>query len=278
MWIDPQNVTIPFAVLAGFFSFLSPCVLPLMPAYIGYLTAQAAHTVSGSMSPAAAVNSDGSAAAAPAMAPSRWLIVLHGLFFVLGFSVVFVLIGITAGVLGQLSLAFIQNRIWITRLGGLIVIILGLHMMGVIRIPFLYYDTRNQELPKRELGLFGSSLMGFTFAAGWSPCIGPFLSSIWFLGSATGSVGRAIVLLMAYAAGLGIPFLLAAFMIEQSSGVFKKLKKHMRKIEIASGALIIVIGLMIMFGVVTSLSAQFASGTDMTIAIDEWLVRLAGGE
>jgi cytochrome c-type biogenesis protein len=277
MYIEPQSVTIPFALLAGLFSFISPCVLPLVPAYIGYLTAQAAASASSQMVPAGA-DIDGGIGTPVTISPARWLVVLHGLFFVIGFSIVFILIGISAGAIGQLSRALIINRDWITRIGGLLIIVLGLHTLGVIRIPFLYYDTRKQQMPRQDLGLLGSSVMGFTFAAGWSPCIGPFLAAMWTLGSATGSVAQAMVLLGFYAAGLGIPFLLTAIMIDRASGGLRKMQKHMRKVEIASGALLIVLGLVLFFGFIQILSQPLADLTDVTIAIDEWLVRLAGGE
>jgi cytochrome c-type biogenesis protein len=277
MYIEPQSVTIPFALLAGLFSFISPCVLPLVPAYIGYLTAQAAASASSQMAPTAA-GIDGNTATPVTSSPARWLVVLHGLFFVIGFSIVFILIGISAGAIGQLSRALIINRDWITRIGGLLIIVLGLHTLGVIRIPFLYYDTRKQQMPRQDLGLLGSAIMGFTFAAGWSPCIGPFLAAMWTLGSATGSVAQAMVLLAFYAAGLGIPFLLTAIMIDRASGGLRKMQKHMRKVEIASGALLIVLGLILFGGFIQILSQPLANLTDVTIAIDEWLVGLAGGQ
>jgi cytochrome c-type biogenesis protein len=277
MYIEPQSVTIPFALLAGLFSFISPCVLPLVPAYIGYLTAQAGASASSQMVPAAS-GIEGGTDTFVTVSPSRWLVVLHGLFFVLGFSIVFVLIGISAGAVGQLSRVLIVNRDWITRIGGLLIIVLGLHTLGVIRIPFLYYDTRKQQMPRQEMGLIGSSVMGFTFAAGWSPCIGPFLAAMWTLGSATGSVGQAMILLGFYAAGLGIPFLLTALLIDRASGGLRKMQKHMRKVEIVSGALLIVLGLVLFFGFIQILSQPLANLTDVTIAIDEWLVSLAGGQ
>lgn len=270
----PQTVTIPFAMLAGLFSFVSPCVLPLVPAYIGYLSAQATSTIGSSL----VTQTAGSQSAAGAEAsPSRWAVALHGLFFVLGFSVIFLLLGITAGAIGQLGNAFFANRDWVSRIGGILIIVLGLHTMGVIRIPFLYYDTRRQEAPRQEYGLLGSALMGLTFAAGWSPCIGPFLTAIFALGADTASVGQAMILLMAYAAGLGIPFLLTALLIDQASASLRKLQKHMRKVEIASGVLLIAIGILVFMGSMQRLSAYFTSWTEFSINLDNWLVQLSGG-
>ncbi len=272
MFIDPASVTLPLAVLAGLVSFVSPCVLPLVPAYIGYLTGQAAHSASSTL---AMVGAGAAASAAPK--PSRWTVFLHGLFFVLGFSMIFVVLGITAGAIGQLGRQFLQATDWILRIGGLLIIVLGLHMMGVIRIPFLYYDTRRQSPPRHELGYLGSLFMGITFSAGWSPCLGPILAGMLTLGASTASAGRAAVLLTAYALGLGIPFLLTALLLERATEQIRKLQKYMRIIEIVSGVLLIAVGVLVFSGAMQRLLAPLAGNTDLAIQLDEWLVRLAGG-
>lgn len=274
--IDPSAVTLPLALLAGFMSFISPCVLPLVPAYIGYLTGQAANTASSTLAVAGAGAPAGSQAPAQT-APSRSIVFLHGLFFVLGFAIVFVLLGITAGAVGQLGRQFLQASDWIMRIGGLLIIVLGLHTMGVIRIPFLYYDTRRQTKPKHELGYLGSLFMGVTFSAGWSPCLGPILAAMLTLGASTGSASRAAVLLGAYALGLGIPFLLTALLLDRMAGGMRRLQKHMRVIEIVSGVLLIGVGVLVFSGTMQRLLAPLAGNTDLTIAIDEWLVNLVGG-
>ncbi len=271
-YIEPTAVTIPLAVLAGVLSFISPCVLPLVPAYIGYLTGQATNTASGTLAVAGAGGE-----ASTVARPSRWIIFLHGLFFVLGFGAVFVLLGITAGAIGQIGAQFWQARDWITRIGGLLIIVLGLHTMGVIRIPFLYYDTRKQTKPRHELGYAGSLFMGVTFAAGWSPCLGPILGAMLTLGASTGSVGRATILLAAYALGLGLPFLLAALLLDRATDQIRKLQKHMHIIEIVSGVLLIAVGLAIFFGVMQRFFAPLAANsTNLVFKLDEWLVGLAG--
>jgi cytochrome c-type biogenesis protein len=271
-YIDPSAVTIPLAMLAGFISFISPCVLPLVPAYIGYLTGQAANTAGGALAVAGA----GGEATAAAQ-PSRWIIFLHGLFFVLGFGLIFVLLGITAGAIGQIGAQFWQARDWVMRIGGLLIVVLGLHTMGVIRIPFLYYDTRKQTKPRHELGYAGSLFMGVTFAAGWSPCLGPILGAMLTLGSATGSVGRAAILLTGYALGLGIPFLLAALLLDRATEQLRKIQKHMRIVEIASGVLLIAVGIIIFTGTMQRFLAPLASNsTNLTFKLDEWLAGLAG--
>ncbi len=275
MAINSTSVTLPLAILAGLLSFVSPCVLPLVPAYIGYLTGQAANTTSSSLAMAGA-GADGGETALPST-PSRWIIFLHGVFFVLGFALVFVLFGISAGALGQVARQFIRARDWIDRIGGLLIIVLGLHTMGVIRIPFLYYDTRKQQPPRHELGYLGSALMGITFSAGWSPCVGPILGALLTLGASTGSAGRAAALLAAYAAGLGIPFLLTALLLDRVSGQLRKLQKYMRFIEIASGLLLIAIGILLFSGTLQQVFARYAgSSTDLTMRLDDWLTNLVG--
>jgi cytochrome c-type biogenesis protein len=271
-YIEPTAVTIPLAVLAGVLSFISPCVLPLVPAYIGYLTGQAAANTSGGTLAVAGAGSETSATAQA----SRWIVFLHGLFFVLGFGAVFVLLGITAGAIGQIGRQFWRATDWIMRIGGLLIIVLGLHTMGVIRIPFLYYDTRKQTRPRHELGFAGSLFMGVTFAAGWSPCLGPILAAMLTLGSTTGSAGRAAILLAAYALGLGIPFLLAALLLDRATEQLRKLQKHMRIIEIVSGVLLIAVGIIVFTGTMQRLFAPLAGNTDLVIKLDEWLVGLAG--
>jgi cytochrome c-type biogenesis protein len=273
MYIDPSQVTLPLAVLAGLLSFVSPCVLPLVPAYIGYLTGQAANTASSSL---AAVSPGGEAVAV--QKPGRWQVFLHGVFFVTGFSLIFILLGISAGVIGQLGRSFMQVTEWVLRIGGLLIIVLGLHTMGVIRIPFLYYDTRRQSQPRPELGYLGSVFMGITFSAGWSPCLGPILAAMLTLGATTGSVGRATFLLAAYALGLGIPFLLTALLLDRATGQLRRLQKYMRVIEIISGILLIIIGILIFTGTLQQLIAPLTGGSDLSIRLDEWLVDLAGGE
>ncbi len=272
MTVDPSSVTIPLALLAGLLSFVSPCVLPLVPAYIGYLTGQAANTVSASL-----VTATGEGTL-PRARPSRWTVFLHGVFFVLGFSLIFVLvIGISAGAIGEFSRRFLRASEWVLRAGGVLIILLGLHTMGVFRIPFLYYDTRRQAPPRSEWGFLGSAFMGVTFAAGWSPCLGPILAAMMTLGASTGSVGRAVILLSAYALGLGIPFLLTALLLDRATKHLRKLQKFMRPIEIASGILLILIGVLVFSGTLQAFFARFAGNTDLAITLDRWLVNLVGG-
>jgi cytochrome c-type biogenesis protein len=275
MYIDPQSITIPLAFLAGLLSFVSPCILPLVPVYIGYLTGQAANTTHNALAASTAAPEAGSST--PTYTP-RWEVLLHAIFFVVGFSIVFLILGISAGAIGQLRLGFIDVRGWIARLGGILIVVLGLHTMGVIRIPFLYYDTRRQMAPRPELGYLGSLLMGITFAAGWTPCLGPALSALWLMGSTTGSIGQAAVMLSVYAMGLGIPFLLTAILLDRATVQLRRLRKYMRLIEIASGILLIAVGVMVFTDMTRHLAVWFSASQSLSMELDAWLVQLAGGK
>lgn len=237
--MDTSNLSLGLAFLAGLASFLSPCVFSLVPAYIGYLGGR----VAGS------TDSKGT---------NRWLTLSHGLAFVLGFSVVFVLLGITTSALGAL---LYDARDWIAKIGGLVVIIFGLHMIGVFRIPFLEYDTRRQELPDPKLGYLSSALMGVFFSAGWSPCVGPVLGSILTLSFTGGSVSQGAALLTSYSAGLAIPFLLAALAIGWVGNIIRRYGRVMRYVEIAMGVVLIIVGVMLLLGTFEQI-AQFGFWVD----------------
>lgn len=220
------NITLGLAFLAGLASFLSPCVFSLVPAYVGYLGGRAAGGEGG--------------------ANSRLVTFLHGLAFVLGFSVVFVGLGVGAALLGGV---LYDMRFILTRVGGGVVVLFGLHMIGIVRIPFLEYDTRVQSLPNPRYGYLSSALMGVFFSAGWSPCVGPVLGAILTLVLNGGSVAMGAVMLSAYSAGLAVPFLLAALSIGWVGVTLRKYGKAMRYVEIAMGVILIVVGIMLFFGI-----------------------------
>jgi cytochrome c-type biogenesis protein len=161
---------------------------------------------------------------------------------------VFVLLGLGAGLLGSVRGAFVSNLTVINYIGGAFIVILGLHTMGVITIPFLAYDTRKQVAPRGDLGYAGSGLMGVFFSAGWSPCIGPILGAVLTLGFSEESVGRAALLLGSYSAGLGIPFLLTALAMDRATEYLRRFRKHMRKVEIVSGVFLIAVGVLVFSG------------------------------
>jgi cytochrome c-type biogenesis protein len=175
----------------------------------------------------------------------------HGLAFVLGFSVVFITLGVATSALGNVLFAL---RPWIARLGGLVVVVFGVHMTGAIRIPFLEYDTRRQEAPDVKLGYLSSALMGVFFSAGWSPCIGPVLGFILTLSFSGGSILQGASLLTAYSAGLAVPFLIAALGIGWVSITIRRYGRVMRIIEIVMGVVLIIVGIMLATGTFETLS------------------------
>lgn len=226
------NITMGLSFLAGLASFLSPCVFPLVPAYISYLGGR-------------------SALEDPEVERYRWNVFSHGLAFVLGFSLVFVILGITTSALGSL----LQDaREWVAKIGGIVVIIFGVHMTGLWRIPFLQYDLRKQSRPDRERGYLASLLMGVFFSAGWSPCVGPVLGAILTLSLSGGSVLTGAGLLSAYSAGLALPFLIAALGMGWVSEVLQRFGKVMHYVEVAMGAILIVVGVMLFLGTFETLA------------------------
>lgn len=226
------DVSIGLAFLAGLASFLSPCVFSLVPAYIGYLSGR-------------------SAVASLSQENNRWVTFSHGLAFVLGFSLVFIFLGIAASTLG----GFLYNiRFWLSKIGGIVVIIFGLHMTGLVRIKWFEYDLRRQDIPKNSQGYLASALMGIFFSAGWSPCVGPVLGAILTLALNGGSISKGVSLLSAYSAGLAIPFLLAAFGIGWVTVALRRYGKMMRYLEILMGVVLIIVGIMLFLGTFEQLS------------------------
>lgn len=220
------EISIGLAFLAGLASFLSPCVFSLVPAYIGYL--------------------GGRAAGGEISSNNRFITFTHGLAFVLGFSAVFVTLGVASSAFGRL---LFDLRFILSKVGGIVVIIFGLHMIGIFRIPFLEYDTRVQQVPDRKWGYLSSALMGVFFSAGWAPCVGPVLGAILTLALNGGSISTGIRLLSAYSAGLAIPFLLAALGVGWVSNTLRKYGKVMHYIEIAMGIVLVILGVMLFAGV-----------------------------
>lgn len=224
--MDIANVTIGLAFLAGLASFLSPCVFSLVPAYIGYL--------------------GGRAAGGEVTESNRFITFTHGLAFVLGFSIVFITLGVATSAFGRL---LFDLRFILSKVGGIVVIIFGLHMIGVFRIPFLEYDTRVQQVPDRKWGYLSSALMGVFFSAGWAPCVGPVLGAILTLALNGGSISTGVSLLSAYSAGLAIPFLIAALGVGWVSVTLKKYGKVMHYVEIGMGVVLVIIGVMLFSGI-----------------------------
>lgn len=230
--MDISQVTVGLSFLAGLASFLSPCVFSLVPAYIGYL--------------------GGRAAGGEATENNRFITFTHGLAFVLGFSLVFITLGVASSAFGRL---LFDLRFVLAKVGGIVVIIFGLHMIGVFRIPFLEYDTRVQKVPDRRWGYLSSALMGVFFSAGWAPCVGPVLGAILTLALNGGSISTGVSLLSAYSAGLAIPFLIAALGVGWVSLTLKKYGKVMHYIEIGMGVILVILGVMLFAGIFERIAA-----------------------
>lgn len=210
------------AFLGGLLSFLSPCVLPLVPSYIGFLTGMTIEE----------------------MGDRRHWAVLHALLFVTGFSLVFIALGAGATQLGS---ALAYNKVWLARAGGVLVIIFGLYSLGVVRISMLDQDRR-LHLDRKPLGFLGSVLVGMTFAAGWTPCIGPVLGGILLMAGTSNDLHRGILLLAAYSAGLAVPFLVVAVALDAFRGWFQRFRRWMPWVQRISGVILIAIGLLLVTG------------------------------
>jgi cytochrome c-type biogenesis protein len=228
-----QNVSIPAALIAGLVSFLSPCVLPLVPPYLIYLTGATIEHVAND----------------EAAASSKRAVMISALLFVLGFSTVFVALGASASLIGGLIRAWSAQ---LSILAGIVIIVMGLHFLGLTRIGLLMREGR-LPIPK-PVGLWGAYVMGLAFAFGWTPCIGPILAAILSIAAAEATVAKGAGLLAVYSAGLGIPFLVAALMIKQFSALFSRMKTHLATVERAMGVLLVVTGVCFLTGAVSNVS------------------------
>lgn len=344
-----MDLTIGLAFIAGLVSFISPCVLPLVPAYIGYMGGRVTQTVAARTTVAAGA---GGSTVISTPLVSRFSTLLHGVFFVAGFTFVFVTIGL-------LSTAFVrqiggQNIQIVTdiigRVGGIVIIFFGLHFMGVMPSIFnrllsqpallnnvfasvavalvgaalilwgfvvwqiglivlavfglwlvlggaftqpgnfwtrtintiqqaLYTDTRRQMVASGQQGLANSAIMGVVFSAGWTPCIGPVYGAVLTLAANGGDIGQAGVMLTAYSLGLGIPFLLTALLLDSAQVGLRRLQRHMHKIELFSGAFLVLIGVLIATGSLQRISQQFAADfADFSVRVEECTVDAFTGQ
>ena len=220
------------AFTAGVLSFLSPCVLPIVPPYLAYMGGITINDI----------DADARAARRKAL--------LAAAFFVLGLSTVFVFLGFTASVFGQF---FLQNQILLAQIAGAVIIVFGLHFLGVITIPLLNREAR-LDAGDRGGSALGAYILGLAFAFGWTPCIGPQLGAILSIAATEASVERGTTLLAVYAIGLGIPFLLAAGFIDRAIGVMNRLKPHMKTIERAMGVLLVAVGVALLTGAFSAFS------------------------
>ncbi len=225
---EPAHLGLAVAFVAGLLSFLSPCVLPLVPSYIGFLTGLTL----------------------PEIAGRRRTALFHGLAFVIGFSLIFMLLGASATVLGR-ALGIYQE--WLQRIGGVLIIGFGLVCLGVVRVGLLAQDRR-RHLQDKPVGYVGSSLAGMAFAAGWTPCIGPVLGAILGLAATEHDLTRGMLLLGVYSAGLAVPFLIAAAALEWFLDWFQRFRRFLPWVMRTSGALLVFVGVLMVSGQFTRLA------------------------
>jgi cytochrome c-type biogenesis protein len=225
---EPAALGIVVAFAAGLLSFLSPCVLPLVPSYIGFLTGMTL----------------------PEVTRRRRTALSHALLFVTGFSLVFVLLGASATALGR---ALNYYQVWLQRIGGVLVILFGLVCLGAFRVGLLAQERR-LHLERKPVGYLGSAVVGMAFAAGWTPCIGPVLGGILGLAAATADVPRGMLLLAVYSAGLALPFVIAAIAVDSFLDWFQRFRRFLPWIMRMSGVLLISVGVLLVTGEFTRLA------------------------
>jgi cytochrome c-type biogenesis protein len=234
-----QSISLVTAFVAGILSFVSPCVLPIVPGYLSFISGvNLSQFKEGGETPAGLARRVG----------------ITSLAFVLGFSTVFVALGAAATYVGY----YLQHyKRALGMAGGVVIVILGLHTAGILPIKWLLYEKR-AEVKTRPLGLLGAYVVGLAFAFGWTPCIGPILGAILFYASQQETVGQGILLLSAYSLGLGIPFVAAGLAINGFFAAFGRLRRHMRIVEYAAGALLVGVGLLLMTDRLTLLAQYFS--------------------
>ncbi len=225
---DGPTLGIAVAFLGGVLSFLSPCVLPLVPSYLGFITGFTLEEMTG----------------------RRKLAMVHSVLFVSGFSLVFILLGASATALGRV-LNYYQD--WVARIGGLLIIVFGLYLVGAFRLTFLEREQR-VHLDRKPLGYLGSVLVGMVFAAGWTPCIGPILGGILSLAATQDNLGQGTTLLAWYSAGLAVPFLLTAYTVETFLDLFKRFRRYLPWVQKGSGVLLLLVGVLLVTGQFTRLA------------------------
>jgi len=227
--VAPESLTVLVAFTAGLLSFLSPCVLPLVPSYVTFITGMGLDDVSR----------------------ARRTALVHALLFVLGFSFIFVALGAGASVFGQLLREY---RVWIARIGGVLMVLMGLWMLDVLRIGALQQERRF-HLSDKPLGYLGTVLVGIAFGAGWTPCLGPTLGAILLLAANESELGKGITLLSFYSAGLAVPFLVSALALEKFLSFFQSFRHNIGKVNRIAGILLIVVGVLMFTGLFERLAA-----------------------
>jgi cytochrome c-type biogenesis protein len=234
---DIQGMSWAVAFLAGLASFFSPCILPIIPSYLAFITGLSLSELTADKK----------------SAKIRKTTVVSTLCFIMGFSVVFVSLGAGASKIGLLLQ---QHMEIISKVAGVIVVIFGLYIMGVLKLSFLT-KHKQIEVKSKPAGYIGSFLIGIAFSLGWTPCVGPILGTILLVASQSDTIWQGIYLLCFYSLGIAIPFLLTAIAVDSALGYFTKIKKHMRKINIAAGILLILVGILIFTGSLSSFVNEY---------------------
>lgn len=230
-----MDISLGFAFAAGILSFFSPCVFPLLPAYITHLTGGNAANAKGEV--------------------NRAVLIVRSLGFVAGFSIIFVIMGASASFLGQF---FSQYRQLVEQLAGLLIVIFALQMLGLFQFKFLMMEKRAAG-PKNSQSFTGSVLLGMAFASGWSPCVGLALSSILLLAGSSDTLQQGLVLLTSYSAGLAVPFLLITLILSYSLAIMKKINKQLGKLAVVNGVIMLVLGLLVFSGQMQMISAWLSA-------------------
>ena len=239
------DITYWLAFTAGILSFASPCELPLIPSYLTYITGL----------------SFGQLDEEHPTAQVRLTVLLHSLCFIAGFSVVFILLGAIAGIASNNIQSYLREGLgWVEKIGGLLILLFGIHMTGLFHFGVLLGDKR-VHLQKKPSGFIGTFVVGLAFAAGWTPCIGPILASILVVAASSGQVGEGVILLAVYSLGLGVPFLISGLLFHQFLAAFKRFRKHIRLVEVCTGVMLIAVGIMLMFNLLG----------DITMFLYQWV-------
>jgi cytochrome c-type biogenesis protein len=225
------DITLGIAFTAGILSFFSPCVLPLIPSYLTYITGLSFSQLQEEHQ----------------SYQVRWTVLVHSLFFIAGFSAIFILLGALAGIASNAFQIYLREGLgYLQKIGGVLIFLFGVHFTGLFRFGVLLGEKR-VHLRSKPAGFAGTFLVGIAFAAGWTPCIGPILGAILTLAAGSGGVGPGVILLSSYSVGLGIPFLIAGLLFHGFLSFFARFRKHIRLVEIVTGGLLMVVGVLLFF-------------------------------
>ena len=252
--MDIANVSILAAVIAAFgagvISFLSPCVLPLVPGYLSMISGFSLDQLKGSGDKRL-----------------KRAVVLNSITFIIGFSITFISLGASATWLGQ---ALRSRQHLFEQIAGIVIIVFGLHLLGVFKINALYQDKRFHDV-KKPRGAIGALVLGLAFAFGWTPCIGPILAGILGIAEQQQTVGQGVFLLSVYSLGLGVPFLLTSLGLNQFLSFYSRFKQHFRMVEIASGGLVTIIGVLILTNHLSRMASYFSFLNNFALYLERTL-------